>query len=153
MFAAALRNLLEANDIQYVTISHEPSFTAQETAASAHVSGYRMAKTVLAKFDGKLAMVVVPAAHRVNLDSLRKQTGAHRVELAHEDEFASAFPECELGAMPPFGNLYGMDVFVERDLARNERIVFNAGNHAELVGLAYKDFERLAHPKSFEAVS
>ena len=152
MFATALRNLLETNDVKYLTIAHSPAFTAQETAASAHISGSMMAKTVMAKLDGRLTMIVVPAAHHVDLDLLKEQTGAHRAELAHENDFAAAFPECELGAMPPFGNLYGMDVFVEKDLARNETIVFNAGKHDELVSMAYKDFDRLARPTPLETV-
>lgn len=153
MLASALRNLLEANDVQYVTINHAPAFTAQEVAATAHISGQKVAKTVMAKLDGKLTMIVVPAAHRVDLESLRRQTGAHRVELAREDEFRGAFPECELGAMPPFGNLYGMDVFVEKDLAQNDTIAFNAGAHDELMSLAYKDFERLARPRVLDPAS
>lgn len=149
MLVTALCDLLESNGVSYATYEHEPSFTAQETAAVAHIAGRRLAKTVIARLDGKLAMVVVPAPHRVDLETLREQTGAHRVELAHEDDFKEAFPECELGAMPPFGNLYGMDVFVEKDLAENETIAFNAGGHDELMSVAYKDFARLTHPTLF----
>ena len=151
MLASQLQALLEDQGIPYETIVHTPTYTAQETAAAAHIPGREMAKTVMAKLDGKLTMVVLPAAHRVDLEQLRKQTGAHRVELAHEDEFSESFPECELGAMPPFGNLYGMDVFVESDLAQQQTIAFNAGGHDELMSMAYKDFARLASPKLLEA--
>ena len=146
MLASALKTLLEDNGVDYATIHHPTTFTAQETAQAVHISGQKVAKTVMAKLDGKLAMIVVPAAHRVDLAALREQTGAHRVELAHEDEFEDAFPECELGAMPPIGTLYGMDVFVEQELARNDTIAFNAGGHDELMTMAYRDFARLAHP-------
>jgi Ala-tRNA(Pro) deacylase len=151
MLISALRELLDANGVAYETVNHDPSYTAQETAKVAHISGYRIAKTVMAKLDGKLAMVVLPATNHVNLDQLRRQTGAHRVELAHEDEFKDEFPECELGAMPPFGNLYGMEVFVEKLLGENETIAFNAGGHDELMTLAYRDFERLARPRVIDS--
>lgn len=146
MLASALKHLLDDSGVDYATIHHPTTFTAQETAQAAHISGQKVAKTVMAKLDGKLAMIVVPAAHRVNLSALREQTGAHRVELAHENEFEDAFPECELGAMPPFGTLYGMEVFVEQELARNDTIAFNAGTHDELMTMAYRDFARLASP-------
>ena len=146
MIASALKSLLEDHGVDYATIHHPTAYTAQETAEAAHISGQKVAKTVMAKLDGKLAMIVVSAAHRLNLAALRDQTGAHRVELARENEFEDAFPECELGAMPPFGTLYGMEVFVERELARNDTIAFNAGGHDELMTMAYRDFARLARP-------
>lgn len=147
MLVSALRSLLDDNGVIYETVRHPTAYTAQEIAASAHISGYRLAKTVMVKLDGKLAMAVVPAANQVNLNQLRRETGAHRVELAHEDEFKDEFPECELGAMPPFGNLYGMEVFVEKLLGEHETIAFNAGDHDEVMTLAYRDFARLARPK------
>ena len=152
MLASSLQKLLDENGVKYFAVRHTPAFTAQKVAATTHISGHRLAKTVVAKIDGALALVVVQAAHRVRLDAIKRITGAHRVELAHEDDFKEAFPECELGAMPPFGNLYGMDVFVERDLARNDTIAFNAGAHDDVMSMAYQDFERLAHPRPFGRV-
>lgn len=142
-----LKEFLDQNKVKYVTIGHSTAYTAQEIAASAHVKGKELAKTVMVKIDGKMAMVVVPASFKVDFDLLQDITGAHQVELAGESEFRSLFPECEVGAMPPFGNLYGMDVYAAEVLAEDEEIAFNAGSHTELIRLAYSDFERLAKPR------
>ncbi len=147
MPAAKLREFLDANGVKYVTIRHSLAYTAQEVAASAHVRGKDMAKTVIVKVDGQLAMAVVPASQKVDLVRLRDVAGAKTVEVASEQEFCDAFPECEVGAMPPFGHLYGMNVFVDQRLAADEEIAFNAGSHTELIRLSYPDFERLAKPK------
>ena len=141
-----LRSFLEENHVKFVTISHSPAFTAQEIAASAHVPGKEMAKTVMVKLDGRMAMAVLPAPDKVSANRLREATGAKDVELASEREFADLFPNCEVGAMPPFGNLWGMDVFADEHLREDESIMFNAGSHTELVRLSYEDFERLVHP-------
>ena len=142
-----LRAFLDENRVKYVTIRHSPAFTAQEVAASAHVPGRELAKTVMVFIDGRMAMAVLPASHQVELDLLKEVTGAVTVELAREDDFIRLFPDCEVGAMPPFGNLYGMETFVADKLTDDEEIVFNAGNHTELIRLAYADFERLVEPK------
>ena len=141
-----LRDFLDSHKVKYQLIRHSPAYTALEIAASAHVSGKELAKTVMVKVGGKMAMAVLPASHRVDLELLEKVTGATHVELASEREFADLFPGCELGAMPPFGNLFDMEVYVAESLAEDEEIVFNAGSHAELMKLAYKDFERLVEP-------
>ncbi len=145
-----LKAFLDKSKIKYVTIAHSPSYTAQKIAASAHVPGKELAKTVIVKLDGTMAMAVLPALARVDLDLLKDAAGAKKVELAGEDEFRDMFPGCELGAMPPFGNLYGMDVFVAESLAEDEEIAFNAGSHTELIKLAYKDFEKLVEPRVVE---
>lgn len=142
-----LKEFLETHNIKYVTISHSQAFTAQEIAATSHIPGKQLAKTVMVKIDGTMAMAVLPASHRVDFDQLKKATGAKRVELATEQEFKDLFPECEIGAMPPFGNLYGMQVFVAESLAEAEDIAFNAGSHTELIRMSYKDFETHAKPK------
>jgi len=142
-----LKEFLDANKIKYVSIKHSPAYTAQQIAASAHVRGKDLAKTVMVKLDGKVAMVVLPASYRVDFDLLRQVSGAAKVDLATESEFKGMFPECEPGAMPPFGNLYGMDVYVGKILSEDEDIAFNAGSHTELIKLSYKDFERLVKPK------
>lgn len=141
-----LKKFLDDNDVRYVTISHSAAFTSLEIAASAHVKGQQLAKTVIVTLDGKMAMAVLPANYAVDLDLLQLEAGAGDAELASEEEFAPLFPGCEPGAMPPFGNLYGMKVYVEQSLASNESIVFNAGTHRELVKMDYKDFERLVEP-------
>ncbi len=147
MPATKLREFLDANGVKYVTLHHSVAYTAQEVAASAHVRGKDMAKTVVVKVDGALAMAVVPAAQKVDVRRLKEATGAKIVEIAGEPDFRSAFPECDLGAMPPFGNLYGVAVYVDPQLAADEEIAFNACSHTELMRLAYKDFERLVKPK------
>ena len=145
-----LTELLDREGVRYVTIQHSRAYTAQEVAAAAHVSGKEMAKTVVTKLDGKPALVVLPAGEKVNLDQLRANTGAREATLATEQEFASLFPGCELGAMPPFGNLYGLDTYVTKSLADDEEIAFNAGTHTELIRMPYRDFERVVHPTAID---
>ncbi len=142
-----LKDLLDSNKIKYTTISHSPAYTAQQIAASAHIPGRELAKTVVIKLDGKMAMAVLPASHKVDFTLLKKAAEAGKVELASEQEFKDMFPECEVGAMPPFGNLYGMDVFVEESLAEDDEIAFNACSHKELIRMTFKDYEKLAEPK------
>jgi len=141
-----LKEFLDSEHIQYVVISHSPAFTAQQIAASAHVKGRELAKTVMVKIDGELAMAVLPASQKVNLDRLRETAGADQVELASEREFRDRFPDCDLGAMPPFGNLYGLEVYVADGLTEDDEIAFNAGSFTELVRMSYGDFERLVQP-------
>ena len=143
----ALKDFLDSKKVKYVRITHSPAFTAQEIAASAHIAGKEVAKTVVVKMDGKMALAVLPATHKLDMEMMKKATGAEDVRLASEKEFASLFPGCEVGAMPPFGNLFDMDVYVASSLAEDEEIAFNAGTHTELLRLRYRDFEKLVHPK------
>lgn len=147
MPAKRLKEFLDSKNIKYITISHSPAYTAQAIAASAHVSGKELAKTVMVKVDGKMAMAVLPASYQVDFDLITEAVGAKNVELASEPEFKDLFSECEVGAMPPFGNLYDMDVFVAARLAEDDEIAFNAGSHTELIKMSFKDFERLVKPK------
>jgi Ala-tRNA(Pro) deacylase len=142
-----LKNFLDDNKIKYIIIKHSPAFTAQQVAANAHISGKELAKTVMIKLDGNIAMAVLPASYHVDFQLLEEASGALSVGLADEDEFKDLFPDCEVGAMPPFGNLYDMDVYVARSLTEDEEIFFNAGTHSELIRLSYKDFEKLVKPK------
>ena len=142
-----LKEFLDGHHVKYVTIKHSPAFTAQEIAASAHISGKELAKTVMVRIDEKMAMAVLPASFKVSFDRLREAAGAERVELAGEEEFQDMFPGCDVGAMPPFGNLYQMEVYVSQSLSEDEQIAFNAGSHTELIRLSYKDFETLVKPK------
>lgn len=151
MPVAKLKEFLDKEGVKYVTIHHSPAFTAQEVAASAHVSGREIAKVVMVKLDGQMAMAVVPANHRIDMDALARALDVHNAELASESEFKGSFPQCDLGAMPPFGNLYHMDVFVEEDLSREESIAFNAGSHTEVVKMSFADFERLVKPRYFKS--
>lgn len=141
-----LREFLDSHNIKYLVISHSLAYTAQGVAALAHVSGKKLAKTVIVKIDGILAMAVVPASEHVDLDHLRTLTGACTVEIASEREFRDAFPDCETGAMPPFGNLYDMTVYADISLSGQEEITFSAGTHRELVRMRWVDMARLVNP-------
>jgi Ala-tRNA(Pro) deacylase len=141
-----LKGFLDEHRVKYVSISHSLAYTAQEIAASAHIHGKELAKTVIVKIDGEMAMAVLPANFKLDPKVLQKAAGALKVELAEEQEFQDRFPGCALGAMPPFGNLYSMRVFADRSLADNESMAFNACSHTELIQLAYQDFERLVTP-------
>ena len=141
-----LKAFLDKNQIHFVSIAHSRAYTTQMIARSAHIHAKELAKTVIVNIDDKLAMAVLPASDNVDLDLLKQSTGAQEVRLATEGEFQDAFPDCEVGAMPPFGNLYDMEVFVSPRLAEDEQIAFNAGTHAELVQLAYTDFAALVAP-------
>jgi len=146
MPAKKLMEFLDANQVKYVMTTHSTAYTAQEVAALAHIRGRDMAKTVIVSLDGKLAMAVLPASKHVDFSLLKAVAGAKTVALATEAEFRGKFPECETGAMPPFGNLYGVPVFVEESLTKDKEISFNAGTHNELMRISYADFERLVQP-------
>ncbi|MGE5500209.1 MAG: aminoacyl-tRNA deacylase [Syntrophothermus sp.] len=142
-----LKEFLDKNKIRYVSIKHSPAFTAQEIAESAHIPGKNLAKTVMVKINDKFAMAVLPAKYLIDIDLLKAAAGTDNVELAGEKEFKDMFPDCDLGAMPPFGNLYDMPVYAADTLTKDEEIVFNAGSHTELIKLRFEDFERLVKPK------
>ncbi len=145
-----LKAFLEEANVRYLTIIHSNAYTSQEVAASAHVSGKEFAKTVMIKINGEMAMAVLPASFHIDFESLREIFGTKDVSLATESEFKNRFSDCELGAMPPFGNLYGMEVYVAESLANNREIAFNAGSHTELIRLSYADYERLVSPRIFK---
>jgi Ala-tRNA(Pro) deacylase len=142
-----LKEFLDSQKVKYVSMTHSPAFTAQEIAATAHVSGKQLAKTVIVKMDDHLAMIVLPANDQVNFSKLKEATGCSKVDLASESEFKEKFTGCEVGAMPPFGSLYDMPVFVSSHLKSQDHILFNAGSHSELMQMAFADYERLVKPK------
>ena len=146
MRATRVKEFLDTNRIFYSTIVHPTAYTAQGTAAYAHVSGNELAKTVMVCIDTQLAMAVLPASAQLDLSAFKRLTGARSVALAAEPEFELRFPDCDLGAMPPFGNLYGVPVYVEEKLAEDNEIAFNAGSHNELFRMKYDDFERVVNP-------
>jgi Ala-tRNA(Pro) deacylase len=142
-----LKEFLDREKIKYVSIVHSTAYTAQEVAASAHITGKELAKTIIVELDGEMAMAVLAANRKIVLQDLREVTGSDQVKFASEEAFQEKFPDCETGAMPPFGNLYGMEVFVAESLTENVEIAFNAGSHTEVIRLSFKDFERLVKPK------
>ncbi len=147
MPARKLKDFLDGERTSYEVIHHSEAFTTQEIAAAAHIPGREMAKTVMVKLDGRLAMAVLPASYKVDFRLLKEAAGVAEAKLAGEQEFQDLFPGCDIGAMPPFGNLYGVDVYVAASLSQDEKIAFNAGSHIELIRMSYKDFERLVRPK------
>ena len=146
MPATKLKQFLDSHNIKYVSITHSKAYTAQGIAAAAHISGKELAKTVMITVDGEIAMAVLPASETVNLDALKTTLKAKKVDLASERQFRDRFADCELGAMPPFGNLYDLKVYVDETLTHDKEIAFNAGTHLELIKLAYSDFANLVNP-------
>jgi Ala-tRNA(Pro) deacylase len=142
-----LKTFLDSHHVKYVSMTHSPAFTSQEIAAAAHISGKQLAKTVIIKVEGQLAMVVLPAHDQVNFAKLKEAIGVTHIDLASESEFKDKFSGCEVGAMPPFGNLYQMPVYLSSQLTQQDHILFNAGSHSELIEVSFHDFERLVKPK------
>lgn len=141
-----LEAYLRDSKVPFQVQHHPVAYTAQEIAASEHVPGKMLAKVVMVLADGKMVMLALPAPYRVDLAKASAILGAKEVRLAHEEEFAAAFPDCEVGAMPPFGNLYDLPVYVDKALAEDETIVFQAGTHTDTISMKYADFERLVRP-------
>ncbi len=146
----ACRDRLEAylceNGVPFEVQHHPRAITAQEVAAAEHVPGKMLAKVVMVSADGEMVMLSLPAPYQVDLQKVGKMLGAEEARLAEEEEFEGAFPDCEVGAMPPFGNLYGLPVYVEEALAEDETIFFRAGTHTDTMSVGYADFERLVEP-------
>lgn len=142
-----IKHYLNEHKIRYNIINHSPAYTSPEIAAHAHISGKQLIKPVIVKVDSRLAMILEPAHLRINLEMLKKVLKARKVELANEWEFENQFPDCETGAEPPFGNLYDIDTYIDDVIANESQIAFNAGNHSELIQMAYGDFADLVKPK------
>jgi len=142
-----LISYLDENNVKYIILKHSPAYASQEIAELAHIPGKELAKSVILNLDGKITMAVLPASYHIDFQLLEEATGATRLSLASEDDFKNLFIDCETGAMPPFGNLYGIDVYVAKSLTEDKEIFFNAGNHSELIKMSYQDFEKLVKPK------
>jgi Ala-tRNA(Pro) deacylase len=141
-----LRQFLDGHGVRYVTLTHSPAYTAQQVAEATHVPGKQLAKTVLVKLDGRLGMAVVAAPEKVSLRALAKLAGVNEAELANERELARAFPGAEVGAVPPFGSLWELPVYLSSTLSESETIAFIAGTHTEVIALAFKDYRALVEP-------
>ena len=142
-----LKKLFDDAKVSYEVYNHPLAYTAQEIAQRQHFSGDQMAKVVILKADDKLVMAVVTGSQKVHLPTVRGSLDVYEARLATEDEFIAKFPDCEIGAMPPFGTLFGLPVYVDPAVANEEQIYFNAGNHVQTVRIRYKDFEKLANPE------
>jgi len=141
-----LEQYLRDNDVPFETMTHTQAYTMPEVAAALHVPGKQVAKVVVVKTDGKTVMLVIPASHRLSFAQVRAMLGTKKVSLAKEEEFADLFPDCAIGAMPPFGNLYDVPVYVDQALTEEANIVFRVGTHRHTMKVAYADFARLAQP-------
>jgi Ala-tRNA(Pro) deacylase len=142
-----LKDYLEKNQVSFEVGYHQRVYTAQEIAAAEHVPGKELAKVVMVKADGKIVMLVLPASFRVDMGKVKGILKSKKLEKAKEEEFQDLFADCEVGAMPPFGNLYNLDVWVDQVLTEDEDIVFNAGSHVETLKIKYSDYARLVNPK------
>ena len=142
-----LEEYLQGQGVGFQSMRHPEVYTAQEVAAAQHISGHQLAKVVMVRADDEMAMLVLPASYRVDFGKLKTFLGVKKARLAKEEEFGGIFPDCEIGAMPPFGNLYELPVYVDRALAEVSEIVFKVGTHRDSMKIRYGDFERLAGPK------
>ncbi len=145
--AAKLKTCLDEHGVEYTVSSHGAAYTAQEIAARAHIPGKELAKSVIACRGKDILMFVLAAPAKVDFEALSRALEGEEIRLATELEFKDLFPDCEVGAMPPFGNLYNLPVYVDETLQEDEEIAFNAGNHREVIRMKYQDFEQLVQPK------
>jgi len=141
-----IRDYLDSQKAPYEWLPHPQAFTAQEVAHSLHVSGKRLAKTVILNADGRLVMAVLPASHRLIMPELKAALEVRRLEMLPESELAKIFPDCDLGAIPPFGNLYGIEMWVDRTVEESGELVFTAGTHVDAVRMKYSDYAELVKP-------
>jgi Ala-tRNA(Pro) deacylase len=146
MIASSVSEFLRTHGVPFSVVTHRTAFTAQEEAAVSHVPGRRWAKTVVCVADSDPVLAVLPAHYSIDVERLRVIVGATALRLANEVELAPLYPECELGAMPPLGPLYGQRVFVDQSLMDDTEILFNAGTHTDAVRMKLDDFTRLVHP-------
>lgn len=146
MLSWTIQSYLAKNGIPFEAIPHPRSVTAEETAHAAHIEERRLAKIVVVRIEGQMTMLVLHADERIDLERLREQMRVDDLEICSEREFEDRFPDCEVGAMPPFGDLFGMPVIVSESIASDEKITFNAGSHTELITMNYRDFARITKP-------
>jgi len=142
-----ISDYLDSQNVDYEVLPHPQAFTGQEVAHTLHVSGKRLAKAVVMEADGKFVLAVIPGAHRVSLPDLKAALEVRNLRMLSEPEIAQVFPDCELGAVPPFGNLYAMDVWVDRTVSQYEDLVLCAGTHVDCIRMKYSDFARLTKPR------
>lgn len=138
---------LDGAGVKYEVIEHPTVYTAQEIAAVTHVKGKELVKAVMVKADGEMVMLALPATRKINFEMLKGVLGGKNVTLAKEEEFESLFPDCETGAMPPFGKLYNVSVIAAQSLADDKEIMFNAGTHHDIIKISFDDYKILENPR------
>ena len=141
-----LQRYLNNNGISYTILQHDPAFTAHSVAVAAHVPDKDLLKSIVLQIDGRYWMGVLRADHRMNTASIRHSFGARQVNLAHEEDLSSLFPDCQLGTMPPFGNLYGLPVLIDEAILDDEEIFFNACCNTRVIKMKLADYRRLVNP-------
>ncbi len=146
MPAQKLKQMLDQNGIKYISINHSPAYTARETAASTFIPRREFAKTIIVDLDGEIIMAVLSASRHVDMAALGSLAGANDSRLASEDEFRTLFPDCEVGAMPPFGSLYNLRVFVDEMVTEVDDLCFNAGSHEQILRMDCGDYLKLEQP-------
>jgi len=142
-----LKDHLDSQKVPYKLLSHGEAYTAQEIAHLLHVPGKELAKVIMIRVGERFVMTVLPSTWKIDLSRLKEIFGEGHIQIAKEEEFNGFFPDCEVGAMPPFGNLYGLDVYVDRSLTEDEEIVFQAGTHHDAIRMRYSDFAALVNPQ------
>ena len=142
-----IRDFLDSQNVRYEELSHSTAYTGQEVAHTLHLSGKRCAKTVVLEGDGRLAMAVLPASNRLDLQDLQEAMEVEHLEMLAESALEELFPDCEAGAIPPLGRLYGMEVWVDQAVCDREHIVFCAGTHEDCIRMKYSDFAKLVQPR------
>jgi Ala-tRNA(Pro) deacylase len=147
-----LKEYLDRQGVRFEHHVHPTAYTAQETASSMHLPGRDIAKTVVIEADGALLLAIVPANQKVDLHHLKFITRAANIRIADEREFSEAFPSCEPGAVPPFGNLFGFSAYCDTQLEQDDTIEFNAGSHTDTLRMAFDDFKKLARPTMIDLV-
>lgn len=145
--SSRLESFLAESGVHYERVHHRPDYQAEQAALDTHTPAREFAKTVFVEVDGRFAMAVMAADQFLSERRMRESLGAGQIRLANEEEIERLCPDSDVGAAPPFGNLYGLDVYVSPTLARDEQITFNAGSHQEAMRMAYADFARLAKPR------
>lgn len=138
---------LDEAKVKYRAAAHKPAFSAQQVAAAEHEPGRFVAKPVIVKADGKFMMCVLAACYKIDLRALKEQLGAKSVELAEEEEVGQLFGDCELGAEPPFGNLYDLPTLMDKALEADDHILLQAGSHEKAMTISMADYKKLVKPK------
>lgn len=142
-----LDEFLNSRQVPFEKMSHRPAYTANRVAQTLHVPGREMAKSVLLRTDRGYVLAVLPATHRVDLEEIRSELGEDHIAMATEDDMCQVFPDCERGAMPPFGSMYHVPTIVDDTLAADDEIVFEGQNHEEAIRMSYRDYEAVEHPR------
>lgn len=142
-----INDFLEEAGVKYQVTEHKPTFTAQRMAAEEHEAGRFVAKPVIIKADGNYMMCVLPGCCKIDLGALKDQLGVASVELADESDIATMFDDCELGAEPPFGNLYHLTTIIDKTLLRDDHLLFQAGTHQKAIRMSFDDYNKLVEPK------